>query len=95
MKRNPEEYQNLIELLKQALLFYGKKENYEPDSDLIDKDKGHQARFALEKIKEFSENTEKLEQEFMEQISEAVKNNESDTNILALIEEYKQIKNVD
>lgn len=46
---------NKIELLKQVLLFYGNKKNYEGDSPIILKDSGFQADFALKKIKEIDD----------------------------------------
>jgi len=59
-----EEYQNLVELLKQALKFYGNNVNYHktsPDDNtvLIQKDHGYQARFALDKIDEAQKSSEK------------------------------------
>ena len=53
--KNIEDYQNLIELLKQALLFYADEKNYIGDiyrNSNIAVDQGSQARFALEKINE-------------------------------------------
>ena len=53
--------ENLIETLKQALLFYSKNENYEKnlfhEKGLIYSDHGEQARFALKVIDEY-ENSE-------------------------------------
>lgn len=73
MINNIEQYKNLVELLKQALLFYGDKNNYNNSLNagyeqlsLIDADEGHQARFALnqidiieEALNDFTEETEK------------------------------------
>jgi hypothetical protein len=56
--KNNEDYENLIEVLKQALLFYDDKNNYSirPNTNdplpLIMIDGGSQAKFALEKINE-------------------------------------------
>lgn len=60
-KLNIDEYKNLISLLEQALLFYADKENYTDngnDKSILTKieiDKGSQARFALDKMKELEE----------------------------------------
>jgi len=54
---------NQIELMKQALFFYGNENNYQAGQHdgsgsfptMIDKDGGHQARFVLEQIQKTSE----------------------------------------
>lgn len=47
---------NIIEILKQALNFYSNQSNYnEGTESLIFKDNGFQAKFALEKAKEMSD----------------------------------------
>ena len=59
---------NQIELMKQALLFYGNEDNYKMGQHdgggsfptMIDKDGGHQARFVLEQIQKTSEYIEKI-----------------------------------
>lgn len=91
---NPEQYENLIALLKQALDFYGDKENYlfYKDKDApIALDEGSQARFALEKIKEMTEATDKLESEFVKEIIDGMKDDDSPENIMKIIETYKKI----
>jgi len=55
---NNENYINIINLLKQALLFYSKKDNYVKNNislSNVEKDEGFQARFTLEKINEMSD----------------------------------------
>lgn len=49
---------NKIQLLKQSLLFYSNKENYlnVNGNSKIYNDYGHQARFALEQIKDINKN---------------------------------------
>jgi hypothetical protein len=103
MKEN--EDQNLIELLRQALLFYADERNYEPpkhDSSvcvtssqnmkpMIEVDNGSQARFALTKIREFNEASEKLEADYMKSMNEAIEKGESPENVLKIIEGFKNI----
>ena len=103
------ENENLIELLRQALLFYADEKNYEvPKHDssmcvmtaltlkpLIETDKGSQARFALTKIREFTETTEKLEADYLKNMDEAIKNEESPENVLKIIEGFKNIAKSD
>jgi len=100
-KENP----NLIELLRQALLFYADERNYEvPKHDssmcvttaitlkpLIETDKGSQARFALSKIREFNEASEKLEADYMKNMNEAIEQGESPENVMKIIEGFKNI----
>ena len=78
MKEN--EDPNLIELLRQALLFYANENNYSGamgNAALIEIDKGSQAKFALTKIKEFTETNEKLEADYMKNMNEAIQKGES------------------
>jgi len=59
---NNENYINIINLLKQALLFYSKKDNYVKNNislSNVEKDEGFQARFTLEKINEMSDYLER------------------------------------
>ena len=70
---NIEDYQNLVELLKQALEFYEEKTNYDGDIYHISKiamDNGSQARFALEKIRELEEIHRKIHDEFEKFLTE-------------------------
>ena len=70
-----EDYQNLVELLKQALLFYAEKSNYIGDiyrNSNIAIDNGSQARFALEKIKELEEVYNKIQTDYTEEINKYV-----------------------
>lgn len=65
MMNSVEEYQNLVELLKQALLFYADKSNYVSDIGFkpyveLD-DYGSQARFALKRIEELDDIYGKME----------------------------------
>ena len=92
------ENENLIELLRQALLFYANEENYEAidqQLSLMVVDSGSQARFALSKIREFTESSEKLEADYMKNMNEAIEGEESPENILKIIEGFKNIANGD
>ena len=92
---------NLIELLRQALLFYANERNYEDVNKLdvtspIEADEfGSQARFALAKIREFTESKEKLEADYMKNMNAAIENSESPENLLKIIEGFKNIANGD
>ena len=82
---NIEEYQNLFELLKQALMFYGEEDNYkvpvsskgnynvENELSLIKKDGGSQARFGLKKIQEIFDQNQKLLDDYNKIITETIK----------------------
>jgi len=96
------ENQNLIELLRQALLFYANERNYEQNQNagdeltsLIEVDNGSQARFALTKIREFTETTEKLEADYMKNMQEAIEGEDSPENVLKIIEGFKNITKSD
>ena len=92
--KNKMENENLIELLRQALLFYADEKNYEAKDQqlsLMVVDSGSQARFALSKIREFTESTEKLEADYMKNMNEAIKKGESPENVLKIIEGFKKI----
>jgi len=91
---NIEDYQNLISLLKKALEFYADKENYlfytHKDAPIA-LDEGTQARFALDKIKEITAANEKMEADFVKNMSEAIENNENTEDMLKIIEEFKNL----
>jgi len=90
---NPEQYENLISLLEQALLFYGDKSNYlvkskSPDSN-VRMDNGLQARFALEKIKELKESMNKLESDYIGIVNDINESENTPENIINIIEKIK------
>lgn len=90
----PEQYENMVALLKEALDFYGDEHNYDQptgNTALIVMDRGSQARFALEKIKEFTEATDKMEVEFVKNMVDAIENDDSPENVMKIIENYKKI----
>jgi len=98
MEKTIEDHKSLIELLRQALLFYADVDNYvvKPKSNsksisMVGFDEGSQARFALTKITEFTEVGEKLEADYMRNMNEAIKNSDSPENVLKIIEGFKNI----
>jgi aminopeptidase N len=97
-KMENEENPNLVELLKQALLFYADETNYTGamgNYALITADKGSQARFALTKIEEFTKNNNELEADYIKNMNEAIASSESPENMLKIIEGFKNIANGD
>ena len=70
-----EEYENLVELLKQVLAYYADDNTYtifntgnETKSNSIMIDKGFQAKFALQKIKELEEIYDKIDLDYLKSI---------------------------
>jgi len=57
---NIDDYNNLIKVLGEILTFYSYKGEYDLENSLIRQDKGHQAKFGLEKIEEFNKREEDL-----------------------------------
>lgn len=94
---NIEEYQNLVGLLKKALEFYANTNNYKSDVDnaaMIDLDEyGSQARFALKKIQEVEKMQKELEQQFVNDVTKAIENNEGTNGAQKIIEDFKNLIN--
>lgn len=93
-KMNNEQYENLIELLKQALKFYADKKNYlfyKDKNAPIALDEGSQARFALQKAQEILDADKKLQEDWVidENIS-AIENNPIDFSSM-----IKTLKNIE
>lgn len=98
---NVEEYQSLVIVLKQALEFYADKKNYVinvPQNNIlfayIEMDKGEQARFALERIEKMEKQSKELEEKFVKEVTNAIKNNEEIGDVLNIIEDYKNISGI-
>ena len=92
-----EEDQNQIELLRQALLFYADKKNYEnevryEESSLIYVDNGNQARFALKRVQEIQDEIQKLQNDYNNVIGDTV--NAIENHPFDLKEMIKTIKNI-
>ncbi|MFW6246631.1 MAG: hypothetical protein ACOC22_00445 [bacterium] len=95
---DPQEYMNLISLLQQALKFYAKDENYVQkivgrDNELcsaVELDDGAQAKFALDKIKEFDIRYDE-DDEFSNKLKD-VMDTQNETDILKIIEQFKNFK---
>jgi hypothetical protein len=97
---SPEEYQNLIELLKLALKFYANKNNYVKLGDrnlsMAEVDNGAQAQFALEQANHLDELNKKMQEDYdnaMINMINMVEDREEDIDTLKLIEEYKKLGN--
>jgi hypothetical protein len=100
---SPEEYQNVIELLKLTLKFYADNNNYVyPDNSpatrrsLIEIDGGSQARFALEQVNQLDELNKKMQEDYdnaMINMINMVEDREEDIDTLKLVEEYKKLGN--
>ena len=99
MEKSIEEYKNVIELLRLALEFYANKDNYgdslyeKHPSPPILLDKGHQATFALERLKEFN-NYHDLN-DMMKSITDAIEEGKNPQEILKIIQENKKLNNAD
>jgi len=91
--KNYEELINEIELLKQALLFYGDKENYlfyKHKDAPIALDEGSQARFALQRLQETLDQNQEMQDEYIKEIQEKIEANTPPEGVLRLIEELKK-----
>ena len=93
---NLEEYKNQVELLKQALLFYGNEKNYEnevryEESSLIYVDNGTQARFALEQLKIVEAANQEINDDYTKYLSEETDKTQTPEGIIKLINEIKKV----
>ena len=62
---SPEEFENVIALMKKALEFYADPKNYEGTIPMIDLDEqGSQARFALKQAEELIEQNRKMQEDY-------------------------------
>ena len=62
---SPEEYENIINLLKEALRFYADPKNYTGTMAMIDLDEqGSQARFALKQAEDLTKQIQKMQDEY-------------------------------
>ena len=91
---NPEQYENLIALLEEALKFYSNKENYlfytNKDAPIV-LDEGSQARFALKLLQDNIDLNQKMSDDYIKNISEKVVKEETQEGILRLMEEIKKV----
>jgi hypothetical protein len=95
MTNDINQYKNVLELLKQALLFYANENNYKYNegSSPIDLDEyGFQARFALEQLKKLEELEKNLENDY-ENITNTINENNNQEELLKTIENLKNINN--
>jgi hypothetical protein len=96
-----EKYDNLIELFKQALKFYGEKDNYVPKTkntlgdryiSMVELDEGSQARFAIEQANQLAELNQKIEEDYNKSINELLDTDIDDMDIRDIIKTFKQIE---
>lgn len=100
---SPEEYENQISLLKEALKFYADKKNYRdyPEGIPLDGkqfppieiDKGHQARFALEQLNVVEVANKKLKDDYDKIIGDTIKAIEN--HPFDLTDAIKNLKDLD
>lgn len=93
MKISIEQYENLVALLKKALEFYAKDENYRTfstEASIIDIDEGSQARFALKKIEELKEINKNMEDELLKKYGSSADDNFHSTDFSKIINEFKK-----
>jgi len=98
MTNSIEDYMNQVELLKQALNFYGNKENYEVNHPVngklfssVEMDSGAQARFALERLEKTELLNKEMEDDFVKNVTEAIEAEDTQENIFKLLEEIKKV----
>lgn len=98
MTNSIDDYKNLVVLLEQALKFYANESNYAPaipkgtTVSLILLDQGSQARFALDKIKDFNEMYQKVEDEYLKSFaSEKTEIDDNDDDFLKIIKQFKNM----
>lgn len=94
---NIDEFQNQIELMKQALLFYADKKNYEnevryEESSLIYVDEGSQARFALETLEKLEKVNQQMEEDYLDTIKQKLEDQQPPENVVNLIKAIKDAK---
>ena len=89
-----EDNQNIVELFKQALKFYGEKSNYDAKHPInnvlfsqIEMDCGAQARFALEKAEELENLSKTMEDEFVKSVTSAIEKGNDADKIMGIMEE--------
>ena len=104
------DYQNLIETLKKALEFYANGNNYptyfggnsnnshgslaRTQQSRIELDGGHQARFALQKIKDTSQFYEEITTEYLDEMKKRVDETDDIDSLIDTMKELKNIKNI-
>jgi DNA-directed RNA polymerase subunit L len=97
-----EDYQNIIEMLKQALSFYANPDNYRQKHPInhelfsyIEMDSGSQANFALNKLRDLENLNKNMEEVFVKNMTNAIETGESVENIQKMIEEFKNLSEND
>lgn len=98
---NESEYQNLIEILKTTLEFYAREGNWNPENNpsvcavelksLVELDGGTQAKFALEKIRNFHINQQDNIEEYIKQVEENLEDTTEIDDLYKTLQEVKKI----
>jgi hypothetical protein len=89
---SPEEYENVIALMKKALEFYADPKTYDGTVSLIDIDEqGSQARFALKQTGELIEQNRKMQEDYdrLMAAGEILQATEDIADPIKLIEHFK------
>jgi hypothetical protein len=93
---NSEQYENLIELLKQALKFYADSGNYNGAMGTIapiaSDEYGSQARFALKKLQETLDADKKMKDDYNRLINDTI--NAIENHPIDLTDAIKSMKNI-
>lgn len=83
-----DDYESLIRLLTESLKFYSEIDNY--NTELINKDKGFQAKFALEKIEEFN----KIEENILDNLKHILLKEVDQKDIEEIMKDIKTFKKI-
>jgi DNA-directed RNA polymerase subunit L len=103
MTYNIEDYQNLVELLRQALLYYADKKHYDVSHNVngelyssIELDSGIQARFALSRLEEFNKLIDEVKEveELEDNLKELLKNEPNGSAFIKIIENYQKMQRI-
>lgn len=99
MAKTINEYESLVNFLKEALVFYANEENYKQNINQnnvlvsnIELDNGHQARFALKQIGLVDKVNEEMEEEMLKSFPKEMENTDTYEEFLNIIEKIKNIK---
>ena len=82
-------HENLIKLLSEALKFYAEDANYV--NGQIEKDKGHQAKFILNLVKQNDDQMKNYEKEY-DEIKKATEKETTAEDLMKMIEEMKNLE---
>ena len=99
MAKTINEYESLVNFLKEALKFYADEENYNQNINQnnvlvsqIELDSGYQAKFALKQIDVIAKANEDMEEEMLKHFPKEMENTDTQEEFLKIIEQLKNIK---